>query len=52
MADQNPIETNLIQLFTHPENSERFSISAIIFEVNSVAEQKQAYLVSIFCFLL
>jgi len=35
-------ETNLLQLFWHPENSEWFSISpVIIFEVNIVGEQKQ-----------
>jgi len=33
-----------MQLFTHPENSKWFSIfSVILFEVNLVAEQKQAY---------
>jgi len=36
------VETNLLQLFTHPQHSEWFStLSVIIFEVNSVAEQKQ-----------
>jgi len=41
---QNRIETNFLQLFAHQENSEWFSIiSAIIFEVNIVAEQKQKY---------
>jgi len=36
------LETNLLQLFAHPEKSEWFSIiSAIIFEVNVVAAQKQ-----------
>jgi len=35
-------ETNLLQLFWHPENSESFPIiSVIIFEVNVVSEQKQ-----------
>jgi len=43
------LETNLLQLFVHPEDSEWFSIIfVIIFEVNIVAEQKQALLVTIF----
>jgi len=43
MVSQDRIETNLLQPFAHPEISERFSIfSGIIFEVNIVAEQKQA----------
>jgi len=33
------IETNLLQLFAHPKNSEGFSV--IIFEVNIVAKEKQ-----------
>jgi len=37
------IETNLLHLFAHPEISDWFSMfSGIIFEVNIVAEQKQA----------
>jgi len=37
-------ETNFLQLFAHPEKFEWFStISVIIFEVNIVAEQTQAY---------
>jgi len=37
------LETNLLQLFVQPKNSEWFAIiSAIIFEVNVVAAQKQA----------
>jgi len=37
------LKTNLLQLFAHPEESEWFSkIFVIIFEVNIVAEQKQA----------
>jgi len=37
------LETNLMQSFMHQQNSEWFSrISAIIFEVNVVAAQKQA----------
>jgi len=35
------VETNLLQLFAHPENSERFSIiSVIMFEVHIIDEQK------------
>jgi len=38
------VETNLLQLLTHPQHSEWFStLSVIIFEVNIVAEQKQTY---------
>jgi len=52
MVCQDWIETNLLQLFAHPDTSEWFSIiSGIIFEVNIVAEQKQAQLVTIFFFL-
>jgi len=41
---QDRFETHLLQLFTQQESSERFSIiSAINFEVNVVAEQKQTY---------
>jgi len=40
---QSRIETDLLKLCAHPENSEWFSvISVIIFEVEIVAEQKQA----------
>jgi len=43
MVYQDRIETNLLQLFEHPEISEWFSIiSVIIFEINIVADQKQA----------
>jgi len=43
MFYQDRIETNSFQLFAQPEISEWFSIiSGIIFEVNIVAEQKQA----------
>jgi len=43
MVHQLRVETNLLQLFAHPENSKQFSIiSVIIFEVNIVARQKQA----------
>ena len=39
---QDQLETNLLQLFGHPENLEWFSIiSVIIFEVNIFDEQKQ-----------
>ena len=45
MVYQDWIQTNLLQQFAHPENSECFSIIPVIniFEVNIVAEQKQAY---------
>jgi len=37
------IETNLLQLFAHPDNSEGFSIiSVVIFDVSIVAIQKYA----------
>ena len=53
MVCQDWIETNLLQLFAHPDTSEWFSIiSGIIFEVNIVAEQKQAQLVTIFFFFI
>jgi len=43
MVDQYRPETNLLQLFALPENSEWFSlISVIIFEGNIADEQKQA----------
>jgi len=43
MVDQDRFETNLLQLLEHSSNSECFFIiSAIIFEVNVVAVQKQA----------
>jgi len=49
MVDKDRLETNLLQLFAHPENSEWFSIIfVIIFEVNIVAEQKQAQCATIF----
>jgi len=42
MVYQDQLETNLLQLFGHPESSEWFSIiSVIIFEVSVVDEQKQ-----------
>ena len=43
MVYQLPTETNLLQLFARPETSDWFStFSGSIFEVNIVAEQKQA----------
>jgi len=43
------LETNLLQLFRHPDNSEWFSIIyVIIFDVNMVDEQKQTKFVTIF----
>jgi len=45
------LDTYLLQLFAHPENSEWFSvIPAIIFEVSIVAAWKQAQLVMMFLF--
>jgi len=39
MVYQDRLETNLLQLFRHSENSKWFfNISVIIFEVNIVAE--------------
>ena len=53
MVDQGLLETNLLQLFAHPESSEWFSIiSVIIFEVKIVTEQKEAQLVTIFFVVL
>jgi len=47
MFFQDQLETNLLQLFVHPQNSEWFSIiSGTMFEVNIVAGQKQAQLVT------
>jgi len=41
MVYQDRIETNLLQLLAQQENPEWFSIiSAIVFEVNIVAERK------------
>jgi len=52
MANQDWLETNLLQLFGHPENSKWFSNNFVIFlEVGIVDEQKQTYLVAIFLFL-
>jgi len=43
MASQDRIETNLLQLFAYRATSDWFSIiSGIIFEIDIVAEQKQA----------
>jgi len=45
------VERNLLQLFAHPEDSKWFSIIFfIIFEINIVAEQKQAQLITIILF--
>jgi len=42
MVYHDRLEINLLQLFRHPENSERFFIiSVIIFKVNIVDEQKK-----------
>jgi len=49
MVYQDLLETYLLQLFRHSENSKWFSIiSVIIFEVNIIDEQKQTELVTIF----
>ena len=49
MVYQDWLETKLLQLFEHPENSEWFSTNfVIIFEVSIVDEQKQTYLLT-FC---
>jgi len=51
MAYQDRLETYLLQLFAHPETSDRaifYNLSVIIFEVNIVAKQKPALLVKIF----
>jgi len=53
MVHQDRIETNLLQIFAHPEISEWFPvISGIIFEVIIVAEQKQAQIATIFLFFV
>jgi len=53
MVNQDRLETALLQLFAHPDTSERFSVISVMnFDVNSVAEQKQALLVTIFKFPL
>jgi len=53
MVYQDQLETNLLQLFEHPENSEWFSkISVISFEVDIVDEQKQTELGTIFLFFI
>jgi len=44
MVYQDRPETNLVQLFAHPQNSEWFSIiSAINFEVSIATEQKRCF---------
>jgi len=51
MANQDWLETNLLQLFGHPENSKWYSKNfVIILEVGIVDEQKQTYLVAIYLF--
>ena len=51
MANQDWLETNLLQLFGHPENSKWFSKNfVIILEVGIVDEQKQTYSVAIYLF--
>jgi len=53
MVYHDRLETNSLQLFRHPENSEWFSIiSGIIFEVDIADEQKQTRLVMIFLFFI
>jgi len=47
MVREDWLDTYLLQLFAHPEF---YNLSVIIFEVNIVAEQKQALLVTIFLF--
>jgi len=48
MFYQDKLETNLLQLFAHPDNSEWFSIIfAIIFEINIVAGTEISILVTI-----
>jgi len=43
MVKEHQSEINLLQLLAHHQNSEWFSVSSVnIFEVNSVAEQKDA----------
>ena len=52
MVYQDRLETCLLQLFSHPDTSEWFSIISVMnFQVNNVAEQKHALLVTIFCFV-
>jgi len=49
MVYQYRIETNLLQLFAHREKSEGFpKIYANNFEINIVAKQKQATLITTF----
>jgi len=36
MVDQERFETNLLQLFMHPENLKWFCIISVIYEVNIV----------------
>ena len=53
MIYQDRLKTNLLQVFAHTENYVWLStIPVIIFEVNIVAEQRQALLVTVFCFFI
>jgi len=56
IVDQDRFEINLVnllQLFAHPEHSKWFCfVSIIIFEVDIVAEQKQAHFGSDFLFFM
>jgi len=51
MICQDLLETKLVQLFAHSENSECFTMISVTFEVNSAVEQKQALLETRFLFL-
>jgi len=51
MVYQDRLETNLLQLFADPKNTKRFSRFSVVCEGSIVAEQKQAQLVTILCFL-
>jgi len=50
MVYQDRLETYLLQLFAVPKPRNFLSIIVVIFYVNIVAEQKQAVLVTLFCF--
>jgi len=53
MIYQDRLETNLLQLFAHTQNSEWFSIIFVIyFEVNTVAEHANAQIMAIIGALL
>ena len=51
MVYQDRLETNLLQLFVNPKNTKRFSRFSVVCEASIVAEQNQAQLVTILCFL-